>query len=339
MTIGQVSPDRARRFPRRGSRVLPTLVTGVALVAAASLVEGGGWLAQVQAAAPTVGLFALMLAVVAALRRAVLPALVAVLAAGVVIVPVLSTPLGEVPRGSSTLSVLAANTYVGEADPAALVAEVDARRVDVLVLPEMTDTLWNGLLAAGLTDRLPYTTGRAGGGSGMVVATREPPTCVDLPRGLTCGRVTPVPGDDERPLPTDAEGRPAFDQIVVDLPDGTRVRGVHQWSPRLWPVSRWRENQEELATWIAAQPADRPLVLAGDFNAGRSHPVFRRYQAGFDHTPRGGLPWTRTWPRWGALPPFTQIDHVLARGWRATASETVPIPGSDHLGVWTLLTR
>lgn len=319
--------------------MLAALVAGVALVAVASLVEGGGWLAQLQAAAPTIGLLALVIAAVAALRRRWLPALAAVLAAGVVIAPVVTTPLGEVPRGSSTLSILSVNTYVGKADPAALVAAVDARHVDVLVLPEMTNSLWHGLLAAGLTDRLPHVTGRAGGGSGMVVATRERPTCVDLPRGITCGRVTPAADDGEGPVPTNANGLPAFDQIVLDLPDGTRVRGVHQWSPRLWPVSRWRENQDELATWIAAQPADRPLVLAGDFNAGRSHPVFRRYEAGLDDTPRGGLPWTRTWPRWGALPPFTQIDHVLARGWRATESETVAIPGSDHLGVWTLLTR
>ncbi|GAB49861.1 hypothetical protein MOPEL_135_00990 [Mobilicoccus pelagius NBRC 104925] len=311
---------------------------GLALAAVASLVDGGGWLAQLQAAAPLLGVLGILLAVVAGFRRRFVPALVTLVASLVTIVPVLTTPLDDVPHGSRTLSVLSVNTYIGEADPARIIAEVDTRDVDVLVLPEMTDAFWQRLTAHGLRERLPHVTGRAGRGSGMVIATRQPATCVDLPPGMTCGRVEPdrsAPGGVSR----DAEGRPAFDQIVVDLPDGTRVKGVHLWSPRLSPTSRWRENQEEMARWIAAQPADRRLVLAGDFNAGRSHPVFRGYGAGLDDSPRGGLPWTRTWPRWGPIPPFVQIDHVLARGWRASESQTVSVPGSDHLGVWTLLTR
>ncbi|WP_040159123.1 endonuclease/exonuclease/phosphatase family protein [Mobilicoccus massiliensis] len=321
---------------RRLDAVITALVVASASTAVATLVDGGAGFAVLQALAPSLGVIVFVVAIAAVARRRLVTAAVAVVAALVMLVPVLTAPIGDVPRSSRTLSVLSASTYVGRIDADALMREVDARSVDVLVLPEMTEEFWSELRRRGLTSRLPHVTGRTGGGRGMVVATRTPVTCLELMPGVTCGEVT---ADDGSEYAYDAQGRPAFDQIVVRLPDGTHLRAVHAWSPRMPPMSRWQEDQRDTAQWIAAQPTDLPLVLAGDFNAGRSHPVFRRYSAGLDESPRGGFPWTRTWPRWDPIPPFTQIDHVLARGWRATESEPVSIPGSDHRAIWTLLTR
>lgn len=320
---------------RRVDRSCALLAGAGALVAGLSLIDGDRFIAQLQAAGPITALFGLIVVLVAVLRRRPWTALVAATSCAVLLAPVVSLPTPSAQEGERTLSVLAANTYVGEADPDALLAEVAARDVDVLVMPEMSDGFWLALERGGLREYLPHVTGRTGGGRGMIVATREPAECAELPDGITCGRVV---FDDHRRVVRSLTDPPSFDQLVLTLADGTTLKGVHLWTPRLSPSHRWREQQRETAEWIAAQPDDVPLVLAGDFNAGPSHPAFRAYAGEFDDTP-AEFPWTRTWPKWGPIGPFTQIDHVLARGWSSVESESFALPGSDHRAVWTLLTR
>lgn len=323
------------------SRRLDAWCTGLTVLggtlAALSLVDGGNLIAQIQAGAPVLAMLGLVLTGALLLRRRWIRAGVALVSSLVLLVPAITLPGDPPAPGGDTLSVLAFNTYVGQGDPDALMAEVRAREVDVLVLPEMTAAYWQSLVDRGIRDLLPHATGRTGGGRGMVVATREESTCVALPTGMTCGEV--VIDESSEPYVLNRAGDPTFDQVVVRLPDGTLVKGVHLWSPRLSPGVRWREQQAEMARWIADQQGEELLVLAGDFNAGRSHPAFREYSAGFDDSPRGAFPWTRTWPKWGPIGPLTQIDHVLARGRRAAESTTLRIPGSDHDAVWSLLTR
>lgn len=334
------APTPSPRRGTRGDRILVALVALGAVIAAWSWTDGvglvgGSTLAQVQALAPVIGVVGLLLSVLAMVRRRWVTALVAALASLALLAPVFMMPSTAAPQGSQRLSVLAINTLTGQADPHAVIAAVDAHQADVLVLPEMTTAYWATLQQAGLASRLPHATGRSGGGFGMVVATRAPSSCPEVPSDVTCGEVTVDTGD----APALGEnGKPEFTQIVVQLRDGTRVKGVHLWSPRAFPA-QWASSQEGMAQWIAEQPADTPLVLAGDFNAGPSHPVFRRYSIGLDHGPSGGFPWTRTWPVMPPVPPFTQVDHVLSHGWRITDSDVLEIPGSDHLGVRATLTR
>lgn len=348
MTDGHTSapatpPNGDAPAPRRGAltdRVLMGVVALGVIVAVWSWTDGvglagGSVLAQVQALAPVIGVVGLLLTLLAIVRRRPVTALVAALASFALIAPVIPAPSAAAPQGTKRLSVLAINTLIGAADPQTVIDAVDAYQADVLVLPEMTTEYWATLQQAGLSTRLPHATGRSGGGFGMVVATREPSTCPEVPSGVTCGKVTVNTGD--APV-LGTRGQEEFAQIVVQLPDGTRVKGVHLWSPRALPA-QWASSQNDMATWIADQPADTPLVLAGDFNSGPSHPVFRRYSAGFDHGPSGDFPWTRTWPVMPPIIPFTQVDHVLSRGWRITDSDVLEIPGSDHLGVRATLTR
>ncbi|MDO5627104.1 MAG: endonuclease/exonuclease/phosphatase family protein [Mobilicoccus sp.] len=325
-------------MPSRPTDLIFTVLASVsAVLAAISLLDVGHVVALLQAAAPTAGVLVLLFAVVAVVRRRWWASLVATASSAALIVPAVSLPPEPVTPGDQHLSVLASNTFYGHVDAARLIEEVDARDVDVLVMPEMSDRFWQRLQDLGLLERLPYVMGRTGGGRGMIIATREPFTCVEVPSAGKCGVV--LTGDDTLPWSVDAQGKPTFDQIVVDLADGTRLKGMHLWSPRVWPPGRWREQQGQMREWIEAQPTNRPLVLAGDFNAGPSHPVFRRYSAGLEDSPRGEFPWTATWPKFGPFGPLTHIDHVLARDWRVQDSETIAIPGSDHRAVWTLLTR
>lgn len=207
---------------------------------------------------------------------------------------------------------------------------------DVLVLAEVSAAHWEALRGAGIGELLPHATGSVGGSASTVVATREPATCVDVPSHVRCGEVVDV---GEQGTPAVVEGEQVitgFDMPAVRLASGTVVRGVHLWSPRLTPVERWHTDQRAMIEWVAARPEER-LVLAGDFNASLSHPVFRQLSAGMSSAPAGMLPWTRTWPFGWPIPPFVQIDHVLARGMTPVAAGTIVIPGSDHAAVWAQL--
>lgn len=329
------------RIERVSARHLEAWWTASVVVAAASavasLVDGGHLLALLQAGAPTLGVAVLLLSLALAATRRWRRALVSVVAALVLLVPAITLPGPDRNPDGDTLSVLSFNTFGGQGDPDVLMSEIEARDVDVLVLPEMTQPFWNALEQRGIRDRLPHVTGRTGGGAGMIVATRERAECVELPSGVTCDGVS-VAETSGRPL-LDRRGNPSFDQIVVRLQDGTLVKGVHLWSPRLWPGYRWREQQGEMSQWIADHADEELLILAGDFNAGRSHPVFRDYTFGLVDSPRGEFAWTRTWPRWGPIGGLTHIDHVLVRGRSVAQSTTVDIPGSDHTAVWSLLSR
>lgn len=297
-----------------------------AVLAVASLVDGPSPFALLQAAGGVIGVVLALSAVAALVGRRLGRAVLAALSAAVLITPLVHVERHARPAGTS-LTVVAINTYVGEVDARAVVREVTDRHADVLVLPEMTADMWSKLQAAGLPAQLPHITGRTSGGPGMIVATRAPASCVELPAGMTCGQVDVTPGVEEPDT---------FTQITLRLPDGTLVHGTHLWTPRMLPVGRWREQQRQMQAWVEAHRGEA-FVAAGDFNAGPAQPAFRAYANTLDRSPRD-LPWTRTWPAW-ALGGVTQIDHVLANRWHATDSGTIVAPGGDHRGVWARLTR
>ena len=124
--------------------------------------------------------------------------------------------------------------------------------------------------------------------------------------------------------------------------DGHRVRlaGIHLVNPINFPwwvsARRRRLQLDGLFDWIGS--ADRPLVVAGDFNASPIWPAYRRMSAGLTDlvaelgesegvTPEKTWAWRPGWPR------MLRVDHVFGSGLRATASRVLEIPGSDHHAV------
>lgn len=336
----------------RVRKVIAFVVSATLLgCAALPYLDLAGWVPIAQALVPVAAL-AVALAVLGyltvsrgrALRRQDPAAIATVLVAAIAVVAMLwpvfvwhragpAPPTADavaaaprLPYGAPTLSVVSLNTEFGQADPASIVALVGEKRVDLLVLLEATPTLWTQLQDAGLAPLLPHATGtvRTDAG-GTIIASNNP---------LRCGQVIGehCPGVRSQEGQT---GPTAFDQPVARLLDGTVVRATHPWPPGV-DSSRWRAEQSQLATWLGEQ-GSRPLVVAGDLNAGPVHPAFRSMVDVFEHAPRRGVPWPRTWPQETLLPAFVLIDHVLAQGRVVVDEAVVAVDGSDHAAVWALL--
>jgi endonuclease/exonuclease/phosphatase (EEP) superfamily protein YafD len=212
--------------------------------------------------------------------------------------------------------LLSVNAQLGGLDPAALLAEVKARQVQVLVLQEATEALLARLYADhGFAAALPHRTGRlpAVGADGTAI--------------LSAGPLV-----EERPAWPD--GGRHFEQrtATVTLPGHRpfRVVAVHTLPP-LADAGLWRSELDTLGTYQRAR-TDLPLVVAGDFNATQAMPGFRSAAEGLDDAARvaGWLPR----PTWPDRPlPLAQLDHVLLRGLAPATWDTVALAGTDHRGV------
>ncbi len=88
--------------------------------------------------------------------------------------------------------------------------------------------------------------------------------------------------------------------------------------------------------WGACRAGD-PALIVGDMNAVPGSRIYRALRArGFgDALPRQG-PRAATWPAGGGHPPLPlfRLDHALPGALSAGAAKLLPLPGSDHRGVW-----
>ena len=327
---GDETVENASRFTVWGRRVVGTLSLAVLLASTAWWWDLIGPIPAAQAAYPFLPVAALTLLLatipVRARRSAVVAGLALALCA-VAMVPVASGPLRapSVDRPTRSLVVMAQNLQYGGGSLDRLETAVDDEHVDVLVLVEVDQRYVRRLRDGRVGARLPHESGRplAGGDAGTVVLSRYPMRVVDA---------------DDAPDPR-AEH---FQQPVVALDvDGLEVlvHGVHPLSPTSSArLPRWRSSLGELAAWQREQPQQTPLIVAGDFNAGWPHPAFREVADGMtDALAATGQAWRPTWPYAARIPPFVQIDHVLTRGAAVQSAGTVPMPGSDHAGVWAKL--
>jgi endonuclease/exonuclease/phosphatase (EEP) superfamily protein YafD len=143
---------------------------------------------------------------------------------------------------------------------------------------------------------------------------------------------------------------PIVDEEVVHPPGGRRpylvtevavggatlvVAGVHPSSPSPSEPSNTRRRNREL-DHIAdvARAADRPVIVAGDFNTTPWSPYFRDLVAAAGlRNAALGHGYTGTWPAW-FWPALIPIDHVLLKGpLAATAVRRGPAVGSDHFPI------
>lgn len=213
--------------------------------------------------------------------------------------------------GGAHLRFMAANLYLGQASPRAVVDLVRRQQVDVLTMPELTPAAVSALDDAGLRELLPYRVfDDRPGGDGSGIASKLPLRQVVLVQDSSFSQPS----------------------AVVDLPgnDDVEVTAVHVVPPMSeGAVRTWRD---ELAELPRATPDKRVRVLAGDFNATLDHVAFRDlldrdYADAAEETGEG---LTSTWSSWPTGPPLT-IDHILADARCAISSYAVfDLPGSDH---------
>lgn len=271
-----------------------------------------------QCALPVAGAsLTLLLAIAMFARRWVIAAMTALL-----IVPMvwLASPWWFQEQGGvvvgARINVMSVNMLYGRADLAALEDAVRERRVDALVLLEITPDAVDRLDASDIPQALPHRSGQArtdAGGTMVLTAMPHQPVA-DVPDLV-------------------------FDQVAVEVqgsdggPDAPWLLfGAHPAPPTL---PQWRGDLAALTTWAGRADPQMPLVMAGDFNASSGHPAFRELEADLTDAHRAtAAGWVRTWPSQSVVPAFVQLDHVLASGLQVIDAGTMPIPGSDHDAVW-----
>ncbi|HWN29601.1 MAG TPA: endonuclease/exonuclease/phosphatase family protein [Actinomycetospora sp.] len=272
---------------------------------------------------------ALVVAVLAALLRR--PATTAVaLVAGLVLAGLVlprafgdGDPVVAPGPGSAPLVVATVNLQFGRGDPAAVVALVRERRVDVLGLQELTPDAERRLVAAGLRAVLPFAESRAQRGAGGTALVSRHPLA---PSGLVLrpGVFSQVTARVLAPVPVD---------VVVAHPSAPVFRD---------DPAGWAREIADLPG--PASAGDPPRLVIGDLNATLDHRPLRALLAPGGWRDAGsalGDGLRGTWPADSVLPPFAAIDHVLVSG-PATPVElaTRRLPATDHLGlVVTLVVR
>ena len=255
------------------------------------------------------GWVAVMAAALLRVRTAVVVSLVAWV---VLIVAVHGRALPDAqPRADGPrVTVTTSNVYFGRADPAAVVALVRSKRVDVLALVEVTPELRRALRRAGLDRLLPYAIDEsAPRASGASLLSRRPL------RRLRAAR---------RPA-----RRESFAPFAATA--GLELQVAHP-SP---PI-----NAPDHAAWeriLREQPAAAPArVVLGDLNATLDHRELRRVlgRGWRDAADEVGAGWRPTWPVRGSRALPLTIDHVLVGpGIRVEDVSVHEVRGSDHRAV------
>jgi endonuclease/exonuclease/phosphatase (EEP) superfamily protein YafD len=277
-----------------------------------------------QSAVPLAGLLVAALVVIAVVtRRWRLTVAAGVLLAVCATIAVPSVFRHTVAPGRDDFVVMSANLEYGGADAQSLVTAAREHQVDVLVLIEITPAAVERLRTAGLDALLPESAGESSQtAGGTIIRSRIPMTLTE-------------PGLDQ------VSGH-SFNEPVVSIHRKTGdvlLCAVHLQPPGLSGAADWRSGQADLQAWRQQQPADQPLVFAGDFNSSWSHPGFRQVaQTMTDAHQAAGQGWVRTWPEGRRLiRPFIQLDHVLVRGLGVVEAGVVQLPGTDHAAAWARL--
>lgn len=225
----------------------------------------------------------------------------------------------EQPGEGARVSLLSQNLWYQNPDPAATAEELLALDTDVMVLVEYTPAHAEAFRAAGVARRYPYRWEEPGElGGGLAVMSRVPFDEVD--------RLDTWSGAVRMTLATGA--------------GAVELYAVHPVAPSdFWGLRRWKGDYRTLTA--ALRDAGPATVVAGDFNATRSHRRLRALMgaAGLRDTQDvAGAGFGATWPSNGWVPPVMRLDHVLvgdAVG--AESFEVLDAVGADHRGVLATL--
>lgn len=263
--------------------------------------------------------------IVVVLLRRWLPAAVggaALLVLAAAVVPRAVGP-GQAEASGRPLTVLSSNTRFGSVSPRALAALARRSRADVLSLQELTPDLVKALdRVDGFRRRYPHRVLRARPGSaGTGLLSRYPLERIAPP--VAPGHLTTAARAEIRGL------------------GEVELLAVHPVAPRgAGETAKWRAGLRALP---AADRAEPPRILAGDFNATLDHRELRRllalgYQDAAERTGDALVPTFPVHP--GRLPALVTIDHVLAdRRLEVLGTRIETVPGTDHRAVLARLSR
>ncbi|WP_262387201.1 endonuclease/exonuclease/phosphatase family protein [Streptomyces sp. TRM49041] len=315
--------EEQRRHGRRGSRAAgwaagvlllpPTVVAGARLFETDGVTPVPQLLALLPWLAVPAGL-ALLTAVAA--RGRVRWALGAWAAAVLAVTVWFIRPYGPDATGArgpvaASLRVLTSNVEFGGAVPA-LIEAARRERPQLLFVQECAPSCVAALTAA-LGERLPHRAQVvAEGSAGSVILSAFPLTDAHALPGTTLG----MPGATAR-----IGGR------------DVRLRLAHPLPPLPGQVGAWRRELGLLREDAAAARGE-PGIVAGDFNSGQDHEVFRDVlDAGglHDGARLAGAARTPSWPANSHVPPWTQLDHVLVGpDFTVRAARFLDLSRTDH---------
>lgn len=214
------------------------------------------------------------------------------------------------------LTVLEANVYDQNAEPAAAAGKILASGADVLVLVELDSRTLQALRSQGIDEAYPYSTLGRNGYRADVIWSKRPLEDVHQARGRNDLPSATVVVDDRR-------------IVIVAVHVENAIRSRADWSGEL------------AALKTQAASSEGPVALIGDFNSTRWNPPFGELLDSGLHDAHEsvGQGLTRSWPDLGWLAvPLMRLDHALVNDQVAVASvHDVDIPGSDHIGFVTEL--
>lgn len=298
---------------QRLTQALRWLLGGVVLATALSLLAPLGWPFElfshfrVQYAAA-----ALLLAVLFAWRRAVVPAVLALVVGAWHALPgVPASPGVAAAHGCAgpVFTVATANVQFSNTQPEKFRAWLATQPADFLVIQEVTEA-W----AAELEAQTSYPHRH--------VISREDPYGLAL--------LSRWPMESVALMDLAGDGLPSLAGIVDA--DGQRIRflGLHTHWPLTPALAAARDEALQGAAQLASA-ADLPVVLLGDLNLTPDSPAFGRLlDEGGLRDVMQGRGWRPTWLS-GFWPLSLRIDHVLvSSGLCVEHAEVGPEIGSDH---------
>lgn len=227
--------------------------------------------------------------------------------------------VGSAPSASPGAALVVMTQNLEYGDAGALAREVRTQNVDVLVVCDLNPAQREAVRTTTIPRDLPYLS-EIGSGSTIVHSKYPMSTAVRIAAG-------------SRSL-----------QLATPQLGPIALVALHPTPP--YRATEWRRDYGQIVSYLADRAPSAvglPTVIAGDFNATLDHaPVRAIVGLGFTDSvvqTNGGF--TPTWPaadsvrKLGvAIPPLVQIDHVMVSGGLvSTASQTVAVPGADHLGV------
>jgi len=225
--------------------------------------------------------------------------------------------LGRTPTatGGMPIRVLSFNVLAGNLTPNAVLQFVRASDADLVVLVDAKRWRWRQVVSD-LCGPYPY---------------HVPQSWPEAPRIFLFSRFPIVTENLVVEHQPRLHGRRAY--LAAELAVGGRrlvLAGVHAPLPSPGAPGRHRRRELDPLTEIVRH-TDRPVIVAGDFNATPWSPHFRDLvRAAGLRNAADGQGYVATWPRrcWPAQIP---IDHVLLKGpWAVQTLRRGPAAGSDH---------
>ena len=279
--------------------------------------------AALQLVRPWLGLLAGLPLLIAALYRRPVLAVVSGFCVIANVIPVWNavTSEGVAEANDDAVTIYVANARYNNATPEILADQALTSDADMMIIIELTPQFAELLQARGVDDLYPHQ------------------VLIPLPDPSGEGIYSRVPLVDE--------GHQWFGEMqspFASIQFGTqelRVIAAHTYAPnQQWGLDRWTQSLESLDGYLNETDLG-PTVVAGDFNAARWHPAFRRLLSGSfeDAHELVGKGLTPSWPTGGGLTgrllgrfgPFVRIDHALVRDAGVVDVVDLPAAGSDHL--------